>query len=76
MVIVEGVLHSNVPHIERLEVLKYKYIIGIKPDGNKGLFEWGNAGGCKEFTIKKEFYTYVLCWLNDAPLNKTTKTCA
>ena len=43
MVLLEDALHSNAPHIKTLESLDYKYIIGVKPEGNKWLFDWVNA---------------------------------
>jgi hypothetical protein len=69
MVIVEDALHSNAPHIKTLESLDYKYIIGVKPDGNSWLFDWVNAGGCESITLSLNGYMYTLRWFNDAPLN-------
>lgn len=69
MVIVEDALHSNAPHIKTLESLDYKYIIGVKPDGNAWLFDWVNAGGSTSLTLSRNGYQYTLRWFNDAPLN-------
>ena len=69
MVIVEDALHSNAPHIKTLESLDYKYIIGVKPDGNSWLFDWVNARGCESITLSLNGYMYTLRWFNDAPLN-------
>ena len=69
MVIVEDALHSNAPHINTLESLDYKYIIGVKPDGNKWLFDWVNVANCQSMTLSRDGYQYELRWFNDAPLN-------
>ena len=73
MVIVEDGLHSNAPHIKTLKRLNYKYIIGVKPDGNKWLFDWVNAGGSQTSAFKKDGYTYHFRWFNDAPLNESNE---
>ena len=73
MVVVEDALHSNAPHIKTLNGLQYRYIIGVKPDGNKWLFDWINAGGCKTLTLGKDGYTYEFRWFNDAPLNESNE---
>jgi len=71
IVIVEDALHSNAPHITLLNSLNYQYIIGVKPDGNKWLFDWVNAGGCKTSTIKRDGFTFEFRWFNEAPLNES-----
>ncbi|PIQ43958.1 MAG: transposase [Gammaproteobacteria bacterium CG11_big_fil_rev_8_21_14_0_20_46_22] len=69
MVIVEDALHSNAPHISLLKELGYQYIIGVKPDGNKWLFDWVNAGGCQTKQMNRKGFQYEFRWFNDAPLN-------
>ncbi|MHA7865823.1 transposase [Flagellimonas marinaquae] len=69
MMIVEDALHSNGPHIETLESLDYTYIIGIKPEGNKALFDWVKGSACPSRTVHREGYTYELSWMNNVPLN-------
>lgn len=69
MVIVEDALHSNGPHIKVLESLNYKYIIGVKPDGNTGLFDWVNTANCHTQALSRDRNQYQLRWFNDAPLN-------
>jgi len=73
MVIVEDALHSNAPHINCLKSLNYRYIIGVKPDGNKWLFDWVNAGGYKTQELKKDGFTYEFRWYNNAPLNESNE---
>ena len=70
MVIVEDALHSNAPHIELLQSLDYQYIIGVKPKGNRWLFDWVRAGAQTK-TIKRSDTTYEFRWFNDAPLNES-----
>ena len=69
MVIVEDALHSNAPHINLLESLNYKYIIGVKPDGNRWLFDWVNAANPTVLNLTRNGSHYALRWFNDAPLN-------
>lgn len=71
MVIVEDALHSNAPHIETLESLGYKYIIGVKPGGNAWLFDWVNATDCQSLTTSQNGHEYSLKWCNSAPLNES-----
>lgn len=73
MVVVEDALHSNAPHIKTLNSLQYRYIIGVKPDDNKWLFDWINTGGCKALTLEKDGYLYEFRWFNDAPLNESNE---
>lgn len=54
-----------------LESLDYKYIIGVKPDGNKFLFDWVNAGGSQSLVLSRSGYQYNLRWFNDDLLNDT-----
>ena len=70
MVIVEDALHSNAPHIELLQSLNYQYIISVKPDGNRWLFDWVNDG-YQTKTIQRDGDTYEFRWFNDAPLNES-----
>ena len=69
MVIVEDALYSNAPHITLLESLKYKYMIGVKPDSHKWLFDWVNTGHCESIRLSRDGYHYEFRWFNDAPLN-------
>lgn len=71
MVIVEDALHSNAPHITLLKELKYRYIIGVKPDGNAWLFDWVNASACSVFSMTRQGIRYEFRWLNNAPLNES-----
>ena len=73
MVIVEDALHSNAPHISLLKSLNYQYIIGVKPDGNRGLFDWVNVIGCKTTILKRDNLTFEFRWFNNAPLNESHK---
>ena len=38
IIIVEDALASNGPHIEAIQGEKFRYVLGVKPDGNKYLF--------------------------------------
>lgn len=73
MVIVEDALHSNAPHISLLKRLNYRYIIGVKPHGNKWLFDWVNARGHQAMTLKRKGLTFQFRWFNDVPLNASNE---
>ena len=74
MVMVEDSLHSNAPHLALLGSLNYEYLIGIKPDGNKWLFDWVEAGVCQTKRLSHDGCHYEFRWLNDAPLNESHET--
>lgn len=69
----EDALAANGPHIKLLKVHDIRYIINVKPDGNKSLFEWvvkiKGTEVIKEDKEKK--ITQVLTFFNDIPLNDT-----
>ena len=56
-----------------LKSLNYQYIIGVKPDGNRGLFDWVNVIGCKTTILKRDNLTFEFRWFNNAPLNESHK---
>ena len=73
IVIVEDALHSNAPHIELLQSLNYRYIIGVKPKDHKWLFDWVEAAKCKTYTCQYHGVTYEFRWVNGAPLNESNE---
>ncbi|OGT41733.1 MAG: hypothetical protein A3F13_08785 [Gammaproteobacteria bacterium RIFCSPHIGHO2_12_FULL_40_19] len=40
LIVTEDALSSNGPHIELIKSLNMSFILGVKPDGNKSLFDW------------------------------------
>lgn len=49
LIIVEDSLYSNGPHIALLQALGMKFIIGVKPNNHKYLFDWIAYAKCEEF---------------------------
>jgi hypothetical protein len=67
---VEDALSSNGPHVSWLKGLNMHFILGVKPDGNKSLFEWVNTGGTTQYEETDEngvIHRYR--YMNGAPLN-------
>lgn len=71
LLVVEDALASNGPHIELLRSLDMRFVLGVKPDGHRHLFEWvGATPGTRTFETEdanglKRRYRY----LNSVPLN-------
>jgi len=76
MIIVEDSLYGKAPHINLLKELDMRYIIGVKPDDHKYLFEFVNAVKTDEKEItdskgtRKKFR-----WKNKFPLNDSNPDC-
>lgn len=71
LIVTEDALSSNGPHIELIKSLNMSFILGVKPDGNKSLFDWVKLG-CEtiEETDEKDIiHRYKI--FNGAPLNDT-----
>jgi hypothetical protein len=70
LIVVEDALASNGPHIALLKHLNMHFILGVKPDGNKYLFEWVNAAKCQLYEEKGDkgiIHRFKI--FNGAPLN-------
>lgn len=72
-IIVEDALASNGPHIQELKKFDIRFILGVKPDGNKALFEWLKGISLSEHVKQEEDRTYHLRFINDVPLNDVNK---
>ncbi len=75
IIIVEDGLYGNAPHINMLKELNMHYIIGVKPDNHKYLFEAVKAVQLKEHTEKENGVTHKYKWLNDMVLNDSNQEC-
>jgi hypothetical protein len=77
LVIVEDALASNMPHIEELQKHDMRFILGVKPDGNKFLFncveEQAKKGNVIDFTIEDEDKTRRYRFINNEPLNASNQ---
>lgn len=68
-VVVEDALHAHAPHIRQLYDLNMRFIIGVKPKGNKALFSWVKGVTQKRCTIKRKGSKYHFSFVNNVPLN-------
>jgi len=75
VVIVEDALSSNGPHIEQVKEAGFKFIISVKPKGNKTLFkqfEYAKARKEVKFLeIEADGLTHRFYYKNNMPLNDT-----
>lgn len=69
LIVTEDALGSNGPHIRLLKELNMRFIIVVKPDGNKFLFEFLQGIPCEEIIIKRKHETFKIRFVNNIPLN-------
>jgi hypothetical protein len=72
VIVVEDGLASNAPHVRLLKELKYRFILGAKPDDHKSLFEfvksvWVERDEWEEQDADGTHHRYR--WVNQVPLN-------
>jgi hypothetical protein len=73
VILCEDALAANGPHLQLLERLNIRYIINVKPDGNKSLFDWvAKINGSKVLKKdKKKGINWEFTFHNGIPLNDT-----
>lgn len=73
VILCEDALSANGPHIELLKKLNIRFIINVKPDGNKSLFDWVSKIKGAEVIKKdkKKRITWTFTYYNQIPLNDT-----
>ena len=73
LIVVEDALAANGPHIELLQSLKLRYILGVKPGDHGFLFDWvATTPGVETAEITdKDGTVHRFRYLNGAPLNET-----
>jgi hypothetical protein len=73
VILCEDALAANGPHIKLLGEHNIRYIINVKPDGNKAIFDWvAKIKGTEVIKENKEKGSVqVLTFFNDIPLNDT-----
>jgi len=73
IVVVEDALGANGPHVKAVQGENFRYIIGIKPDGNKYLFDlmdrMEEQGKIHKHILVKEGIEHHFRYANDLPLN-------
>jgi hypothetical protein len=76
MIIVEDALYANAPHINLINQLDMRYIIGVKPDDHAYLFEFVNAVKMQEKEERRDGKIHRYRWFNGAPLNDANSDCS
>jgi hypothetical protein len=66
-------LSATAPHINELKSLGYHFIITVKPEGNKTLYDWVK-GITREIQVTVGKNKYILRYANDVPLNDTKES--
>jgi hypothetical protein len=73
--LVADALYANGPYIEQLQGDGHSFIIGIKPDGNKGLFSQFAARQKSEqagqYSYSEKGIQHHFSWANNLPLNSS-----
>ena len=70
IIVVEDCLYGKGPHIEQLRELGMNYIIGVRPEDHKFLFDWVNYAEKEEYEYKdKSGAVHIYKYVNQVPLN-------
>ena len=69
LIVTEDALGANGPHIKLLGELGMRYIIVVKPDGNKSLFEFLKGIVPEKHSHVTGRFTYEFQFFNSVPLN-------
>jgi hypothetical protein len=67
MIVVQDTLYGTVPNIENLMKLKMHYLIGVKPDRHKSLFDYLTGQELNEIEFEKEGKKHSFHFFNEAP---------
>jgi len=74
-VIIEDALSSNGPHIKQIKACGFKFIISVKPKGNKTLFKQFERAKAREevkfLEIESDGLLHRFYYKNNLPLNET-----
>jgi hypothetical protein len=77
VIIVEDALGSNGPHIRLIKESGFNYVIGVKPDGNKYLFDLverlDNQGKIHYYEQEKGSLVHQFRYANNLPLNSENR---
>lgn len=69
LIVTEDALGSNGPHIRLFKELDMRFILVVKPDGNKSLFEFLNGVKRDECMYSDDKFTYKIQFVNEIPLS-------
>ena len=70
LTICSDALSATAPHINNLKSLGYNFIIVVKPEGNRALFEWVK-GVTREVKVTEGKNKYIFRYVHNVPLNGT-----
>ena len=75
LIVVEDALAANAPHIQLLQALKMRFILGVKPGDHAALFaqveERVGLHQCREHTrTDQKGVSHRFRWVDDLPLNQ------
>lgn len=71
LIVTEDGIGSNGPHILLLNELEMGYILVVKPDGNKSLFDFIKGCTLEKTEYRDGEYRVVIQFVNNVPLNDT-----
>lgn len=70
LTICSDALSATAPHINELKELGYHWLIVVKPEGNRTLYEWAK-GITREVKMTVGKNKYIFRYVNNVPLNDT-----
>jgi hypothetical protein len=77
IIVVEDALGANGPHIRSLQKEDFRFVIGVKPDGNKYLFELmerlEKLGKAHHYEVQKDGLLHQFTYANNLPLNSDNR---
>jgi len=73
LTICSDALSATAPHINELKTFGYHFIIVVKPEGNRTLYEWVK-GITREVKLTVRKNKYIFRYAHDVPLNDTKNT--
>jgi len=79
LIIVEDALSSNGPHIKALQAENFRFVLGVKPDGNKYLFDLAkrlkasNSKTLHYYEEERDGFIHQYEYVNNVPLNSSNR---
>jgi len=72
MIAIEDALYANAPHLDLLESLDIRYIIGVKPKDHTWLFDWVAYAKCEAHEqVDDKGTRHKFRFINQVPLNES-----
>jgi len=71
LIAVQDALGANYPNLLELKFADIRFIVGVKPDNHKDLFNLANTNACQEYQHEtSDGKTHRYRYINDVPLNR------